>query len=45
MSKSTVLFNRKKKLRVNTEYPVILSEVFFPTSFADQNAIILKEDQ
>ena len=45
MSKSALMFNRKKKLRVNNEHPVILSEVFYPTSFADQNAIMLKEDQ
>lgn len=45
MSKSALIFNRKKKLRINTEYPVILSEVFYPYSFSDQNAINLKEDQ
>jgi len=45
MSKSALMFNRKKKLRINTEYPVILSEVFYPSSFSDPNAVSFKQDQ
>lgn len=45
MTKSALLLNRKKKLRLNTEHPVILSEIFYPTTFADPNVIKLKEDQ
>jgi hypothetical protein len=37
------MLNRKKKLRLNTEHPVILSEVFYPTSFSDPSMVPIKE--
>jgi hypothetical protein len=43
LSKDSLMLNRKKKLRLNTEHPVILSEVFYPTSFSDPSMVPIKE--